>query len=106
LPPRPRIDHPSRIYQHQVVRPKDLREIEPESAAGDQDAIDRRKLEHFSLCVAELPLHPTRADGCEDADKKKGNQRHDVSPPFELAAFPPEEKKHESRQVRRNRLGK
>jgi hypothetical protein len=65
LPPLGRINRPARIHNNEVARPKQLAQIEPNSAPRHQTTIDEGKLEIGAFGANELAEHATTASASQ-----------------------------------------
>ena len=104
LPPHRRVDRPPRVDKRQVGRPRELAEIEPDRASGDEHAVDCGELESRSASADEDPLgpHRERAEGRRGREERQ--QRQSVALRVQASPLPPEHHEQQCRQGGRHGL--
>src|SRR6185312_323650 len=95
---------PPRIDEGQRMRPNQFAQVEPEGAAGDEQALRDAELEVARKARAKLPLEPRRRNRGGEPESEPGSQRPNVPPRLDPAPPPPDEDQQRERQNRRRRL--
>src|SRR5271156_56452 len=82
---------PARIGEDQVGRPEELRGVEPDHAAGYQEAVDWGDREIRAARRDVSTLDPGREQARRNGEREPGQQRADIAAEVEAAALPPED---------------